>query len=39
MLETDKKAYAFLNKWSRSENFWMKQASLISQILMRNIYR
>ena len=34
VLEMDKKAYAFLNKWSRSENFWMKRASLISQILM-----
>jgi 3-methyladenine DNA glycosylase AlkD len=34
VLETDKKAYAFLRKWSRSENFWMKRASLISQILM-----
>ncbi len=34
VLEIDKKAYAFLNKWSRSENFWMKRASLISQILM-----
>jgi len=34
VLETDRKAYAFLNKWSMSENFWMKRASLISQILM-----
>lgn len=32
-LEKDKKAYAFLKKWSKSENFWMKRASLISQIL------
>lgn len=34
VLEKDKKAYAFLKKWSKSENFWMKRASLISQILM-----
>lgn len=34
VLEKDRKAYAFLKKWSKSENFWMKRASLISQILM-----
>jgi len=34
VLEKDKKAYAFLKRWSKSENFWMKRASLISQILM-----
>jgi 3-methyladenine DNA glycosylase AlkD len=34
VLEKDKKAYAFLIKWSKSENFWIKRASLISQILM-----
>jgi 3-methyladenine DNA glycosylase AlkD len=31
VLEKDKEAYAFLKKWSM---FWMKRASLISQILM-----
>ena len=34
VLEKDKKAYAYLKKWSRSENFWMRRASLISQILL-----
>ncbi len=34
VLEKDKKAYKYLKKWSRSENFWMKRASLISQILL-----
>jgi 3-methyladenine DNA glycosylase AlkD len=34
VLEKDKKAYAYLKKWSASENFWMKRSSLISQILL-----
>ena len=34
VLEKNKKAYAFLKKWSTSQNFWMKRASLVSQILM-----
>lgn len=33
-LEKDKKAYGYLKKWSMSENFWMRRASLISQILL-----
>jgi 3-methyladenine DNA glycosylase AlkD len=34
ILEKDKKAYDYLKKWSRSDNFWMRRASLISQILL-----
>lgn len=34
VLEKDKKAYGYLKKWSGSENFWMRRASLISQILL-----
>lgn len=33
-LEKDKMAYKYLEKWSTSENFWMRRASLISQILL-----
>lgn len=34
VLEKDKKAYGYLKKWSKSKNFWMRRASLISQILL-----
>ena len=34
VLEKDRKAYRYLKKWSRSENFWMRRASLISPILL-----
>ena len=34
VLEKDKRVYDYLKKWSRSENFWMKRSSLISQILL-----
>lgn len=34
ILEKDKRAYDYLKKWSKSENFWMRRASLISQILL-----
>ncbi|MBI5739768.1 MAG: DNA alkylation repair protein [Nitrospirae bacterium] len=34
VLEKDKKAFSYLKKWSRSDNFWMRRASLISQILL-----
>jgi 3-methyladenine DNA glycosylase AlkD len=34
VLEKDRKAYRYLKKWSRSGNFWMKRASLISPILL-----
>ncbi|MBF0506331.1 MAG: DNA alkylation repair protein [Nitrospirae bacterium] len=34
VLEKDRKAYRYLKKWSRSESFWMRRASLISQILL-----
>ncbi|OGW32687.1 MAG: hypothetical protein A2X59_08310 [Nitrospirae bacterium GWC2_42_7] len=34
VIEKDKKAYDYLKKWSRSDNFWMRRASLISQILL-----
>ena len=34
VLEKDGKAYRYLKKWSRSGNFWMRRASLISPILL-----
>jgi len=34
VLEKDKRAFDYLKKWSRSDNFWMRRASLISQILL-----
>lgn len=34
VLEKSKRAFDFLKKWSRSDNFWMRRASLISQILL-----
>lgn len=34
ILEKDKRAYNYLTKWSVSDNFWMRRASLISQILL-----
>jgi 3-methyladenine DNA glycosylase AlkD len=34
VLEEDRKAYRYLKKWSRSGNFWMRRASLISPILL-----
>ena len=34
VLEDDRKAYRYLKKWSRSGNFWMRRASLISPILL-----
>lgn len=34
VLENDKRSYSYLKRWSRSENFWMRRASLISQILL-----
>ncbi len=34
ILEKNKKAYKYLKKWSRSDNFWMRRASLISPILL-----
>ncbi len=34
VLEKDKKAFEYLKRWSGSENFWMRRASLISQILL-----
>lgn len=34
ILEKDRKAYRYLKKWSRSRNFWMRRASLISPILL-----
>lgn len=33
VLEKDEKVFIYLKKWSRSENFWVRRASLISQIL------
>lgn len=34
VLEKDKKAYGYLKRWSSSDNFWMRRASLISQVLL-----
>lgn len=34
VLRKDAKAYAYLDRWGRSPNFWMRRASLISQILL-----
>lgn len=34
VLGKDKRAYQYLRTWSRSDNFWMRRASLISQILL-----
>jgi 3-methyladenine DNA glycosylase AlkD len=34
VLEKDRKAYRYLKTWSRSGNFWMRRASLISPILL-----
>ncbi len=34
VLEKDKKVYDYLKRWSNSDNFWMRRASLISQILL-----
>lgn len=34
VLEKDPKTYRYLKKWSTSDNFWMRRASLISQILL-----
>jgi len=34
VLEKDRIAYRYLKKWSRSGNFWMRRASLISPIFL-----
>jgi 3-methyladenine DNA glycosylase AlkD len=34
VLEKDKKVYDYLKRWSASENFWMRRASMISQVLL-----
>lgn len=34
VLEEDRRAYGYLRKWGRSDNFWMRRAALISQILL-----
>ena len=34
VLEKDRKAYRYLKRWSSSENFWIRRASLISPILL-----
>lgn len=33
-LRKDRRSYRYLKRWSESENFWMRRASLISQILL-----
>jgi 3-methyladenine DNA glycosylase AlkD len=34
VLEKDKKVYDYLKRWSASDNFWMRRASMISQVLL-----
>jgi 3-methyladenine DNA glycosylase AlkD len=34
VLEKDKRVYGYLKKWSASDNFWMRRASMISQVLL-----
>ncbi|HXX53097.1 MAG TPA: DNA alkylation repair protein [Thermodesulfovibrionales bacterium] len=34
VLEKDQRTYKYLKKWSGSHNFWMRRASLISQVLL-----
>jgi|SRR5208283_4729628 len=34
VLRKDRRTFEFLKKWSKSENFWMRRAALISQILL-----
>lgn len=34
ILEKDKRAFTYLKKWGRSGNFWIRRASLISQVLL-----
>jgi len=34
VLEKNRRAFASLKKWGRSKNFWMRRASMISQILL-----
>ncbi len=34
VLRKDRRAYQYLRRWSKSENFWMRRASLISQIML-----
>jgi len=34
VLERDQRALEYLRKWRRDENFWMRRASLLSQLLL-----
>ncbi|HXW69812.1 MAG TPA: DNA alkylation repair protein [Dissulfurispiraceae bacterium] len=34
VLRKDRRTYEYLKRWSRSENFWMRRAALISQVLL-----
>jgi 3-methyladenine DNA glycosylase AlkD len=34
VLEKNKKVYVYLKRWSASDNFWMRRASMISQVLL-----
>jgi 3-methyladenine DNA glycosylase AlkD len=34
VLEKNKKVYVYLKRWSTSDNFWMRRASMISQVLL-----
>lgn len=34
VLRKDRRTFEYLKKWSISENFWMRRASLISQVLL-----
>lgn len=34
VIERDRRAYAYVKKWSSSDSFWMRRASLISPLLL-----
>ncbi len=34
VLEKDQRTYRYLKKWSTSDNFWLRRASLVSQVLL-----
>jgi len=34
VLEKNKRVYDYLKRWSASDNFWMRRASMISQVLL-----
>jgi len=34
VLEKDQRAFEYLHRWSRDDNFWVRRASLLSQLLL-----